>query len=146
MKYLLPMVFDTGCQGTYIDAATAKELELPLGIVLRTSKGLQIVKVKTVNGMAGTFPRIKRIRLNKDGGSNNIMRREYETRIDHRDDQGIWRTEGRFGLLPQDQNPIYIPREHPIVRQLVMDERSGHMGSAHTTTKFRSKYWIQRAE
>uniref|UniRef100_A0A0N5AXK0 Integrase_H2C2 domain-containing protein n=1 Tax=Syphacia muris TaxID=451379 RepID=A0A0N5AXK0_9BILA len=51
-----------------------------------------------------------------------------------------------FAFPSPEKNPIYIPRDHPLVKQLVLDvhERSGHMGSAHTTTEFRSKYWIER--
>uniref|UniRef100_A0A0N5B1I3 VWFA domain-containing protein n=1 Tax=Syphacia muris TaxID=451379 RepID=A0A0N5B1I3_9BILA len=95
------MMFDTRCQDTYVDGATAKELEVQLGrrtiteirtfkstdpmyvatsettIALQTSKGLQIIKAKSVDDMSSIFPLIERIKTGKGADNSSMLISEY---------------------------------------------------------------------
>eukprot|EP00794_Sanderia_malayensis_P006668 gene6668-biopygen5443 len=58
---------------------------------------------------------------------------------------GIFRCHGRFNLQ-EDQQPIYIPRQHQLVKYLVIDahKRTMHMGVESTLAELRSRFWIPK--
>lgn len=55
-----------------------------------------------------------------------------------KDEEELWRISGRFASQLAEEKPIYLPRNHSIVSQLILeaDENCGHFGTAHTLTAF----------
>uniref|UniRef100_A0A0N5B1J3 Integrase_H2C2 domain-containing protein n=1 Tax=Syphacia muris TaxID=451379 RepID=A0A0N5B1J3_9BILA len=64
-----------------------------------------------------------------------------------KDQEELWRVSGRLALQLHNEKPIYIPREHPIVTQLILEahENCGHFGTAYTLTAFRERFSIDKS-
>lgn len=54
---------------------------------------------------------------------------------------------GRFALHSRHEKPIYFPRQHPIVTQLILGahENCGRFGKTYALTEFREKFWIEKS-
>ena len=61
------------------------------------------------------------------------------------DGNGILRCFGRF-QQHEDQQPIYLPKQHHLTSLLIMDShrRVLHMGVASTLAEIRSRFWVPK--
>uniref|UniRef100_A0A0N5AZI8 DUF1758 domain-containing protein n=1 Tax=Syphacia muris TaxID=451379 RepID=A0A0N5AZI8_9BILA len=64
-----------------------------------------------------------------------------------KDDNGVWRKSCKIGNINELQQ-IYLPREHPIVMQIVLDihGKIDHASCLLTMDEFRTKFWIDKGK
>uniref|UniRef100_A0A0N5AAI3 Integrase_H2C2 domain-containing protein n=1 Tax=Syphacia muris TaxID=451379 RepID=A0A0N5AAI3_9BILA len=59
-----------------------------------------------------------------------------------KDKKLIWKLSGRCALQSECDKAVYLPKEYPVVTQLILEahKNCGHFGAPYTLTEFRKRF------